>query len=358
MQVFHLSHIDLDGYACQFVSLHFFKNILFFNANYGKEVGAKLEEIARNTLLSKEREILWLITDLNLTPAECAFLEERAQKLEELGKRVKIMLLDHHISGSESAEKYLWYKLDNERCATKITFMTLSEEFQKGDFCGLGSPNVLVASKEMGEFVEMVNAIDLWHEESPYFELGKVFMRMIVETKELNRYMFDVEHREYKFGMLKEAWQYLLDSRGHIRLDNAIHGMKKRLLHGEVEQDTLDNIASAYQVALLGQKRESCTVKYRDYKGFLSYSMGSISVLANEFLRTFIEFDFFMDVGTRGQVSLRANNRCDVSAMSAELFGGGGHKNAAGGRIEGFKESFLYAEVKSAVEKIIKEKVR
>ncbi|MCQ2646819.1 3',5'-cyclic-nucleotide phosphodiesterase, partial [Helicobacter pylori] len=37
MQVYHLSHIDLDGYACQLVSKQFFKNIQCYNANYGRE---------------------------------------------------------------------------------------------------------------------------------------------------------------------------------------------------------------------------------------------------------------------------------------------------------------------------------
>ncbi|NLU34314.1 MAG: 3',5'-cyclic-nucleotide phosphodiesterase [Wolinella succinogenes] len=351
MHVHHLSHIDLDGYGCQFVASHFFKKIDFYNANYGKEVGAKLEEIARHTKEARPKEILWLITDLNLTLTECAFLEERAAQLAQENKKVTILLLDHHISGSDCAQKYPWYYLDNERSATKITYETLLERFG------------LQAKKEahtpwMREFVEVVNAIDLWKEESPCFELGKVLMRMVVETKELNRYMFDREHRDYKFGMIKAAKRYLFDSKGHIRLDNAMHAMKKRLLLGKVNEETLDNIASLRQVTLLGTKRESCMIEYRGHKGFLSYSMGSVSVLANAFLRAYPEFDFFMDVGPRGSVSLRANHRCDVSRLSAELFGGGGHKNAAGGRIEGFKESFLYDEVKKNIEQMIKEKTQ
>ncbi|RDU61436.1 phosphoesterase, partial [Helicobacter sp. MIT 14-3879] len=35
MKVFHLSHIDLDGYGCQLVSREFFQDIVFYNANYG-----------------------------------------------------------------------------------------------------------------------------------------------------------------------------------------------------------------------------------------------------------------------------------------------------------------------------------
>ena len=55
----------------------------------------------------------------------------------------------------------------------------------------------------------------------------------------------------------------------------------------------------------------------------------------------------------RGNISLRANGNCDVSLMSKELFNGGGHKNASGGKIEGFKESFAYGDIKTQVEYIL-----
>ncbi len=38
MKIYHLSHTDLDGYACQFVVNFYFKNVVFFNSNYGREI--------------------------------------------------------------------------------------------------------------------------------------------------------------------------------------------------------------------------------------------------------------------------------------------------------------------------------
>ncbi|EHD3994754.1 3'-to-5' oligoribonuclease B, partial [Campylobacter jejuni] len=37
MKIYHLSHTDLDGYACQFIVKFYFKNVKFYNSNYGKE---------------------------------------------------------------------------------------------------------------------------------------------------------------------------------------------------------------------------------------------------------------------------------------------------------------------------------
>lgn len=84
-------------------------------------------------------------------------------------------------------------------------------------------------------------------------------------------------------------------------------------------------------------------------KGLLTYAIGGISVLANLFLEKNDDYDFFMDIGLRGSVSLRSNGKCDVSDISKICFGGGGHKNAAGGRFDAFKETFLYKEAKEQV---------
>ena len=45
--VYHLSHIDLDGYGCQYLSMQCFDTIDCYNANYGPEVTARLKEMVK-----------------------------------------------------------------------------------------------------------------------------------------------------------------------------------------------------------------------------------------------------------------------------------------------------------------------
>ena len=155
--------------------------------------------------------------------------------------------------------------------------------------------------------------------------------------------------------MLTKAQEFLQQDRGHIALDNAIHRLKKEVLGGSLESDTLDNIGSQAQVELLCKMQKECEIFCDGHRGFLSYGIGNISVLANAFLRRCADFDFFIDVGMRGSVSLRSNDKCDVSKIAHDYFRGGGHKNASGGRIDSFKESFLYREIKESVLKHIAE---
>jgi len=55
-------------------------------------------------------------------------------------------------------------------------------------------------------------------------------------------------------------------------------------------------------------------------------------------------------------MSLRANNNVSVALISKEWANGGGHPNAAGGRIMGFKEQYRYDKVKQQIEQIINDK--
>ncbi len=350
MELYHLSHTDLDGYGCQlltrFLSPTLFKNTHFYNANYGKEVMARIYEMSDDFYESHEKEAMFLISDLNLTLDECRILEEEIEDLRQEGKKITLQLLDHHASGQDSADNYKWYFLNNEQSATKITYNFFNKNYK----------NILKNSHDWLEsMVDVIDAIDLWKEESFGFEMGKVLMRMIVETKEINRFMFDAAHRNYKLDMLIKSSAFLQQDNGHIALDNHIHALKKELLGGSVDGDTLDNIASEAQVKLLCDIQKKCEFWCDGQKGFLSYGIGNISVLANAFLKKCSDFDFFIDVGTRGSVSLRSHDNCDVSEIAKIYFKGGGHKNAAGGRIDSFRESFLYKEIKEHVLKHISE---
>lgn len=338
--IHHLSHIDLDGYSCQLVMEHTPYTIHSYNANYGAEVIERLHEILDALATAKEPSIIF-ITDLNLTTDEAKWLNREVERLNDQGKEVEIILRDHHGSGLECANRYEWYFLDTGKCATKLTYEYAQEHFE------LDEP------AWMAKFVDVVDAVDLWHQDQTEdFEYGKVCMRLVTETRELNRVVFGDEDRKYKVALLKEAAQMVESPNANILLDEKIHAIKKAFFREE-KDDTLDNLATRFIVKLLGQKQESMTIYYKGYRGFLSYGVGNTSIIGNGFLVAYPEYDFIVDVSTRGTMSLRANNKVDVSLIAKEWAGGGGHPNASGGRIQGFKEQFRYDKVKLQIENLI-----
>ncbi|EAK0670972.1 3'-to-5' oligoribonuclease B, partial [Campylobacter jejuni] len=76
MKIYHLSHTDLDGYACQFIVNFYFKNVRFYNSNYGKEINENFNSIIGD--IEKDENFgkaIILITDLNLNLNQCEEFE-------------------------------------------------------------------------------------------------------------------------------------------------------------------------------------------------------------------------------------------------------------------------------------------
>ena len=96
------------------------------------------------------------------------------------------------------------------------------------------------------------------------------------------------------------------------------------------------------------------TVEFEGKKGILTYSIGNTSIIGNGFLRANPEYDFFLDINGRKNISARADNRYDVAEMARKLFSGGGHANAAGGKFLDFRDSFIYEDIKEQVQNLMK----
>ncbi len=340
--LYHLSHIDLDGYGCQYLTTHCFKQIECYNANYGPEVTARLEEIVKRIeqikfIQGNTKEHLILITDLNLTTKEANWIEKEAVRIG-----AKLQLLDHHATGANAAERFAWYTLDTNRCATLITYDWLQRHY---DF----DPDNRYAT-----IVKAINAIDIWQEHDPLFEYGKVMLGMISGAREINRILFPDEDRAFKLSMIEAARERIEEIDAPILLDDELHQIKKAFFYKE-KNNTKDNLVAYYVTDLLTQAKERLTIYYKGYKGILGYNVGNTSIIGNTFLVNNPDYDFYMDVNFRGNFSLRSNNKLDVSAMAAEIGNGGGHPNASGGKIDGYKDSFVYSDVRSFVQSYIDE---
>lgn len=331
----HLSHTDLDGYGCQMVTKHYFASIAFYNSNYGKEINECFNTILDVIQNDPRPNHIILLTDLNLTMEQA---KEFQSKISMSEKRPLLLLLDHHKTGQECSDTFEWYFLDSSRCATKITY----------DFFAA----LYGHDEKLSHFVDVVNAVDIWLEEKPEFELGKVCMGLVSGAKEVNKIMFPNENTAYIFSLLEQAQAYFTCKDAPIVLDDQTHSLKKSFFLRE-KNDTLSNLVSTYNVSLLSQNKERMKIMYKEYKGILTYNIGNVSVIGNDFLSVNPDFDFFMDVTSKKTISLRSNGKVDVSQMASHLANGGGHHNASGGLLSNFKEAFTYDAIKSQVMNII-----
>ncbi|MCR2098905.1 DHH family phosphoesterase [Campylobacter upsaliensis] len=337
MKIYHLSHTDLDGYACQYIVNFYFKDVKFYNSNYGKEINENFTSILNDIEKDEENEALLLISDLNLTLTQCEEFEKTCKE-----KGIKLLLLDHHQSGFECMQKYDWYFLDSSRCAAKIVYDFFSK--------------ICFKDENLERFVRVVNAVDIWLKDDEYFELGKVFLGLIASAKEINRVMFQKENVLYMFFLLERARKFIEKENAHILLDNAVHFIKKDYFLIKKPDDTLANLLSYFIVEKLSLMKGEFVIYYENCKGILTSNIGNTSIIGNDFLVQNPDFDFFIDVSSRKTLSFRANGKIDVSLMAKRLVGGGGHRNASGGLFVGFKESANYKFIKAQIIDLIKAK--
>ncbi len=346
MIFFHISHTDLDGYGCQLIAKKIFPDGFYFNANYGIEVKTTIDVVLQKVTSYKNDDIFILISDLNLTLDESKALNRNINNLIKNGYNIKLQLLDHHATGKPSSLKYDWYFLDTTRSATKIVFDYFSENYL--EFLPL-------CDTKFKTLIEAIDDVDIWCENDPYFEFGKVLLRLISHANEINATMFPKENRAYRLALLKKATQYIEEDKGHILLDDQIHFIKKEYLNLTSYADTIDNLTAKYLVYLLEHKKENLTIYYKQYKGLLTFSLSNISIPANTFLKAHSDYDFFINIGRRGTVGLRANGNIDVSLLASKLANGGGHPNASGASFKNWKEKVRYDDVKQFLEEKLKD---
>jgi len=331
MKLFHISHTDLDGYGCHMLTQEHFKKGTFLNANYGLEVKLAIKKVLEEIKNENNESVLLLITDVNLTAGEAKDLDKEVSSLNQDGKNIELQLLDHHGTGQKSADKYDWYFLDTTRCATKIVYEYLQDKFQAFD----------EKQKEiLDPLVAAINAVDIWlDDEVDNFEFGKVLLTMISKVREINNILFAQENRDFRIYLLKEAGKLINEKNAAIVLDEQVYFLKKKYLQQDNENDTIDNLSSKYLVHCLNTIKDDLTLSYKGHKGIFTYTLGGISIPANAFLKANTDYDFFIDISRKGNTSLRADGKVDVSMLASKLANGGGHPNASGCKFDDFRES-------------------
>lgn len=334
--IYHLSHTDLDGYGCQMVTSHYFKEISFYNSNYGKEIDERFSEIIYDMEERNAAHNIVLITDLNLTIQQC---EKFERDLQNASVEARLLLLDHHKSGQDAYEGFSWYFLDDTRCATKITYDFFAHLYNEDE--------------NLSQFVDVVNAVDIWLSNDSNFELGKVALGLVANAKEINRIMFAKANSHYLLTLLQSTQPFFNHPQAHIALEDAIHSLKKNYFKDKKPDNTLSNLVSEHMVNLLTRHKERMSVRYKGYKGIVTYNIGNVSVVGNDFLVANPDFDFFMDITSRKTVSFRSNGKADVSKIAKSLANGGGHPNASGGVLAQFKDSFIYDRILTQVKELI-----
>lgn len=370
-----ISHTDLDGYGSQLMSLFrvsksdsldiiekmynkykegnfdiYWINdgecVMLYNFDYS-EVDAGIRDI-----FSKANPLVThnvYITDLNLSIDICDYLDD----LKKQGIINHLELIDHHISGQDSATKYPeWYNLTVGKSATQLAFDKLPQ---------------MDNMDTIKDLVSVINAADVFDtSDTKVFESGRcltnilepilksinnrshsrfliwTYLLLLIHIKEWYRYpgnvvdhILDVEddYGRRRIKMLFNLLNYMFDNipYGIGLLDPNV--TIETPLHVLYYKNQIQTVLSLGTTASVHDTEQN--VHYLVVSGFTQ----SISDVSYYTLLNRPDIDFIVFLLPNNVVSFRSfievgedrseHVRYDVSKLAAK-FGGGGHMAAAG----------------------------
>lgn len=331
--IYHLSHIDLDGYASQLILNEFFKmnflknNISFYNVDYGN-ANKELNIIFKKMLEKKEETHYLFITDLALN-------ENEVKKINNFKKgnkhiNVEIKALDHHKTSKKLAEDNEWLNLDIQNCATRMTYHFLTQSFQKNKF--------------LNNLSLLVQAHDLWEENSIYFN-KRNFLRNtiftflikypdIIKKKQIEQYLF----------VIKKIGEKLINDITVTQIQREIYDINTDFIKNKIEDKYAKNKDLSYEEKLyrffyleIKKKQETELKEFyiNDKKGICLFDLGeSFQHVSKHFLKGDKSLDFVLHMKKTKKLSLRSKKGVDVEKIAKQYFNGGGHENASGGKLD------------------------
>lgn len=322
-KIYHLSHNDLDGYGSQFIVEKTGASVVFENTNYGAEITEKMNKLLA-AYDSVGGEAMFLITDVNLTAEQAEYIESEVKRRPGL----TLQLLDHHITGKPQAEKHDWYFLDEKICATKITYKFFESQ--------------LSSNEEY--FAEIVNAYDLWQENDPLFQKGKLLNFQIFENFKFPTELMD-EKRDLIFHLIESCLGEILIGSSIMEIDLKVPYFRMSFLKGKIPE----NIYEDSSVLLADKFNYFCYLKFKEMsqpvvelsgvrlKVFFDIDGGVFQNVSSFYNKENDgTFDACINISKKGVVGLRSkgNEECkNVAALAKSKFNGGGHFNASGGSL-------------------------
>lgn len=363
MRLIQITHHDLDGYGASTVAAACATVERVVHVPRYSDVGPVFEDEIKRLGRAAEREIL-LMTDLGLEEQTIAGLKKFAamNRRREDGQKHRLVVLDHHASSLDQmrrlgleatpdAARPALHRIDlgdpeiavlieNDICATRMTF----------------EHRALFAAHEpaadLSSLLAAVDALDLWRKESPAFRGGLALDELFWEVVSSYVPVGHPWHDRFVSEILLAAAAALRDGASPAELERRASAIRTGAVD-ELLRDAPDDDPALTTRMRLARALARSDSLFRPLKDgtLLSFALDS-----GTFQRV---SDLIMDAGRAkrvvnvqrmGTLSFRSN---DGTALDgARVFRGGGHRDAAGGRLQS-GSAFSMADAIAQVEPVL-----
>ncbi|GJE18402.1 dimethylmenaquinone methyltransferase [Methylobacterium marchantiae] len=367
MTVTQLTHHDLDGYGAStivgaFVDVSRVVHIPRY-ADVGPVVDAELKRLGR----TQAPECL-VMTDLGLEAVAVTFITRFValnQRREE-GARHRLIVLDHHASSLdqlreqglvlspvpetpgltrvELSDPNVVVLIDEDRCATRLAYehrSLYSTREVEGD-----------VARDLQALVESVDALDLWKKERPTFRGGLALDEIFWDNVATLVPVGHPWHDRFMSALLRAVAGVVREGASPARIEAEVAAIRLRLVDTLLAGEDQDDPTLTTRMRMARALAKSDALFHRLSDGtFLSFGLDSgmfqrVSDLVMESGRA----SRVVNVQRTGSLSFRSNN--ETALDGARRFRGGGHKDAAGGKLNA-GSAFSLADAVAQVEPVL-----
>jgi oligoribonuclease NrnB/cAMP/cGMP phosphodiesterase (DHH superfamily) len=363
LRLIQITHHDLDGYGASTVAAACATVERVVHVPRYSDVGPVFEDEIKRLARAGESETL-LMTDLGLEEQTIAGLKKFAamNRRREEGRKHRLVVLDHHASSLDQLRRLglepapdparlglnrvdlgdpeIAILVEEDICATRMTF-------EHRSLFATHEPEA-----DLTSLLGAIDAVDLWRKGSPAFRSGLALDEMFWEAVSSFVPVGHPWHDRFVSDILLAAAEALRDGASPSALEQRATAIRTGVVDALLREAPDDDPALTTRMRLARALARSDAL-FRPLKDgtLLSFALDS-----GTFQRV---SDLIMDAGRAkrvvnvqrmGTLSFRSN---DGTALDgARLFRGGGHRDAAGGRLQS-GSAFSMADAIAQVEPVL-----
>lgn len=367
MQLTQITHHDLDGYgAATVVAAYADPGRIVHVPRYG-DVGPIVDDELKRLGRTRKPEML-LLTDLGLEEPTIAFLRRFAamNRRREPAEFHRLIVLDHHASSVEQLRRQRLEPADSPDRARPMRFdlgdphITVLVDEGRSATRMASEHRALFATREadpdrvadLGTLIEAVDALDLWLKDRPSFASGLALDEVFWDNVATFVPVGHPAHDPFVSRLLLDASRLIRQGATPAALERAVPALREGIVD-ELMRDAPDDDPS------LTARTRLARALARSDDLFHALSDGTLLSFAldpgtfqrvSDLVMSGGRASRLINVQRTGTLSFRSN---DGTALSgARLFRGGGHHDAAGGRLPS-GSAFSLADAVQQIEPVL-----
>ena len=351
MKLTQVTHHDLDGYGASTVVGAYADVDRVIHVSRYADVGMIVETELGRLRRAEQAETL-MMTDLGLEPAAVAFIKTfaamNAKRGRDLGHR--LIVLDHHASSiAQLAQQGLFptapppgtddsslkrfsvddaaivVAVDESRCATRLAY-------DHRDLYAERTPDAETAAA-LPVLVEAIDAVDLWRKDDPIFRQAIVLDEVFWDNVSGFIPAAHPWHDRFIVRLLLGMAGRLGKGATPASIEREVGTLRTQIFDTMLADEPDDDRSLTARMRIAPVLARSPELFRRIGQGaMLSFGLdaGMFQRVSDVIMATG-DASLVVNVQRTGSISFRSNNESALDA--ARKFRGGGHKDAAGGRL-------------------------